>query len=117
MRRSIHRNIAALVIEMARRHIADALGVLVTSGGTRSARTPSTLSGAVGHGEKIFGNSCPSQSPMRGLGQFAKVVADCGPVVPLGTIGAVGGVREDFAVILAKSATMGGNAKHQLPIA
>ena len=51
---------------------------------------------------------------MSGSGQFAAVIADCGPVVPLG---ALGGVRKDFAVILAKSATMGGNAKHQVPIA
>src|ERR1700676_3005148 len=57
---------------------------------------------------------------MRNIAQFAKVVADCGPLVPLraiGAIGAVGGVREDFAVILVKNATMGGIAKHQLPIA
>ena len=54
---------------------------------------------------------------MRGLGQFATVVADCGPVVPLGAIGPGGEVGEDFAVILVKSATMGGNAKHQVPIA
>lgn len=39
------------------------------------------------------------------------MLADCGPCVPVGV------VKEDFAVILVKNATMGGNAKHHLPIA
>jgi hypothetical protein len=48
---------------------------------------------------------------------IAWLVADYGPGVPVGTGVPVGAVGEDLAVILAKSATTGGNAKHRLPIA
>jgi hypothetical protein len=39
------------------------------------------------------------------------VVAECGPDVP------VGAAKEDLAVILVNNATIGGKAKHHLPIA
>src|SRR5258708_7568580 len=108
-------NVAALVIEIARSHIEDALGVLVTSEDIRPGLA-ACITDSIGihwrgwtWGGILWKPHALPNPPNGGLTIY--VVAEFGPGVPVGT------VREDLSVILAKGATPGGNTKHQLPIA